>query len=260
MAVDMSILGNLGPLCGAAGLTVSSGRITATAGTAITGLIPPWNGTPGAGNLNQRRGSPFTFGEAVTRINTVCYTTGGTAHTIGIMRPLNYAYFTKAFPKNTTLLDTYLSGDPGVYSTNYLYNNGVAPAQVADAAISSTNKYVAYQLQDGTWILDTIASGTYGSSLTLTTGTPNRATGQVLANTPFYYFGAIALSDPATGVVNPQTQIALSQTRDRTWADSGGQGFGIVSALNPGDPLMFYSPNGTNAGFLEFISGWYSRG
>ena len=102
--------------------------------------------------------------------------------------------------------------------------------------------------------MDTISSI---STLTLTvnTGTPNRTGAGIAVNAPIYLFGTVALLDPATGALDPATQIAASQTRDTTWSDTN---FGIVSALHEGDPLLFYRPNPTASGVLNFMDGYYA--
>lgn len=233
---------------------------TAAGGTAFARLIPPFCGNPGGPpNLFDLSKNPKNFGLGVTHVTKVCYTTGGTAHAIAIMRPLNYTYVDSAAAINQAVIN--IKDDPGTYSTNYRYPNPNAnagtyqgkPAAVGNNAIAGGD-YCAYQLADGTWIVDTVSSVST-LAITMTTAIPNVTGGGVLAGAPFYFFGVIGDKDPATGVVNPQTTIAASQTRDASWANSG---YPVVSALHPGDPLIFYSPNTSNAGVLEFASGFYS--
>ncbi len=113
----------------------------------------------------------------------------------------------------------------------------------------ASGDYVVYQLVDGTWVLDTIASGSFGSTLTLTTGTPSL--GGIAANSPFFWFGVIGDSDPATGKVNPQWDTVASTTT--VYTDMAG----LATALRPGDPLIFYSANNAATGKLSFVSGTY---
>jgi hypothetical protein len=241
-------------------------QLTAAGGTPFAGLIPPYTGLGTKNGIMLYQISPVKrLPGVITHVSGFVYDCGGsTAQLITIMRPLNYTYFTAALPKNTTAIpNTTLKADPGVYSTNYQYNGGIAPALVADAAISSTNKYVAYQLADGTWQMDTIASGTYGSTLTLTTGTPNRTNGYVPIGSPFYYFGTVTLKDPATGQLNWQTSITASTVEgivsSTQFPSDARSGLSLLSALNPGDPLIFYSGNATNGGTLEFLNGFYAK-
>ncbi len=186
----------------------------------------------------------------------------GTAHTLLILRPLNWTYFPAGLAKNTTVIPdtggvsgTGIFDDPGVYSTNYKYPTPGAspPGQVADAAISSTNTQVCYQLADGSWQLDTIASGTFGSTLTLTGGTPNRTGGAIPAGGVMFYFGALAgtLKDPATGLVAWSMLTIVSTTN--TFPDYIQ---GQYSAIHQGDPLLVYNANGTAADSVEVTGYW----
>jgi len=182
----------------------------------------------------------------LARVTTVCYTTGITAHTIGVMRPFNYTTFTADAAAAQAVVN--IKDNPGLYATTYKYpKNGTL--RVADNGIAASD-YVAYQCADGTWNVDTVASVSV-LAVTLTNTLP---TGGVTNGGLLYFFGVIGDSDPATALVNPQTQIAASLTRDKSWSDSV---LGVMQALHPGDPLLFYSPNTTNAGILEFISGFY---
>src|SRR5215813_9036220 len=139
--------------------TFSVGRTTQTAGTAIVQLIPPWPGPIGAAPAAfsySRAGASWlvspNFG--VPHVTSLNVLQGSTAHTFWLAKPKNFTYFLSALAVNTTLIpNAALAGDPGVYSTNYLYPTpgGVPPGQVADNAIAAGD-YVAYQLADGTWV------------------------------------------------------------------------------------------------------------
>jgi len=242
--------------------------IVASGTTAATILIPPYPGPPGPPFLYnaQALNSPLLgavsatkanwltspqFG--LTRISSILANASSTAHTVFIFRPLNWTYFPAGLAKNITAIpngsgasSTGIFDDPGIYSTNYKYPTpgAVAPSTVADAAISSTNLNVCYQLSDGVWQFDTIASGTFNSSLTLTTGTPNRAGGAILPGAPMFYFGAIAgtLKDPATGLVawTNGTLVSVVNTIQDVLV-------GEYSAMHTGDPLLVYDANGTGA-------------
>lgn len=272
-----------GPFTSSPMLGAFSQSFTAAGGTAIAGLIPPYPGPVGtppyaynAANLYTPSVSaapvatkanwlkaPF-FG--VIRVTTLAINAGATVpHTVLIQRPLNWTYFPSGLAKNTTAIpngsgsgSTGLFDDPGVYSTNYKYPTAGAlfPGQVADAAISSTNLYVAYQLADGTWQLDTIASGTFNSTLTLTTGTPNRNGGAILAGAPLFYFGAVpgTLLDPANGQV-AASYLTHTASVVNTFQDNIA---GLYTALHAGDPMLVYDANGTNADVIE-VAGYYGQ-
>jgi hypothetical protein len=263
-------------------------RGTATGGTAFAIAIPPSPGAVGGPSFLYKVGPNYQanwLGQGIQAapmlgipiVTSLFGLDGATQHVVWLNRPLNFTWFPSGLAKNTTAIpngsgvgSTGLFDDPGVYSTNYKYPlpgygpnssgnyvNTVFPGLVADAAISSTNKYVLYQLADGTWQLDTIASGTFGSSLTLTTGTPNAAGGAILAGAPLFYFGTAtgSLSDPATGTTHPAVDTKAS-AQDNFQDYSGA---GIVAGLHPGDPLLIYDANGTNQEYLMaagYYGGW----
>ncbi len=252
-----------------------------TGGTAIVAFIPPYTGPQGeARNLftvdtsltipgttivgrpgNLKGGSDAGWGQgsvagAFTHVTDFCSINSSTQHAWVIMRPLNWTYFTAALPKNTTAIpNATLKDDPGLYSTNYRYPTpgGVAPAQVADAAINSTNKYVAYQLADGTWQMDTITSGTFGATLTLTTGTPNRAGGAIPQYSPFFYFGATNLNDPWTGA-NTVFYPTVSTTEFRSTNMAT-----LFQTFHRGDPMILFNANGTGQDYFSGAFGVYSK-
>ncbi len=232
--------------------TLGHGAIGVDA-TVFTKLIPPYVGSGGPNLFSHPKRN---FGQARTVVQKICYTTGDTAHVISMCRPFNYTYAVGAVAKNTSTLVIY--DDPGVYSTNYKWPIAAAsniPSNTADNAIA-TNDYIAVQLADGTFHFTKVTVSTL--TLTLTTALPNpTGVGGVLDGAIVYFYGALVTDvDPATGNANPKTTIALSTTRDVTWADSG---VGVVDALHKGDPLIFYSPNTTHAGTLEFVSGYYTK-
>lgn len=233
-------------------------RHTETAGTLITDLIPPlsYSRTGGPFLFRGRATSagPINFGEGLTHLSKICYTTSSTAHVITVLRPLNWAIVNGAVAANSTAL--VLTDDPGVYSTNYKYPIlNSKPATVADNALAA-NDYIAYQLVDGTWRLDKVSSGTYGA-IVLATGTPNVTGGGIPDGSVCYFFGITTDVDPATGQAHPATQIASSQTGSTLLSDSTA---GVLSAMHVGDPMMISSANGSNAGTLEFANGFYGKG
>lgn len=241
---------------------------TKTAGTAINSLIAPFFGP---------RSAPVIFGPlptispgapptapapnwyanaAYTHLTYLNYTTGTTAHTITVMRPLNFTAFKTAVPKNTTAIT--LMTDPGLYSTSYNYQLpglATAPVQLADNALAA-NDYVAYQLADGTWQLDTIASGTFaGGNIVLTTGTPNRNGATIAAGSPLFWFGVATDSDPATGLGQPVFTSTASSTANLI-NSSNGEG---IPTLHPGDLLLVQSNNLTAAGTMNLVAGDFRK-
>lgn len=218
----------------------SLGRKTANAGTAITQLIPPWSGrqAPAAGGF-----SPY-----YTHISKLIYTTGATAHDVVIMRPFNYT--TLAADAAASQAVVVLAADPGSYSTAYQYPTPSSAAVRTANNLIAGSDYVVLQLPDGTYLMDTVSSV---STLSVTLAN-NLPTGGAKSGAILWFFGVAANSDPATGRANPSVDILASETL-RTFSDSGA---GLWASLHPGDPLIVYSANGSNAGSLELVSGFYA--
>ncbi len=253
--------------------TWSAGNVTANSGTAFTQLVPPGGGIDGSPLIFQTD-AYFTMKWAnqgntpFTHISRLTYTTGATAHKLTVMRPLNWTI--TAIPTLTGQTSIVLYDDPGIYSTNYKYptpggrvsksnggsltQGGVPPCQVADHGITA-NDYIAYQLPDGTWFADIVASV---SALTLTM-TANVPAGTVATALPVgtivFYFGVVTLKDPATGQLGWQTTTTATTSR----IDLVTESIGGPAGLHPNDPLLVYSPNGTNAGILDVITAMYAK-
>lgn len=242
--------------------TWSTGNYTATAGTAIAAFIPPVPDAGGAHMLYKVDGSGKPLwnrgtGTGMAHIARLLYTTGTTAHTVTVMSPLNWTYFTTAIAKNVTAF-TGLKADPGVYSTNYKYplpGSQTAPANVADNAIASGD-YIMYQLVDGTWVLDTAAGSFSSGALTVTTGTPNITGGGIAANSPLFFFGATGDTNPASNQKHFAVATKASTTKEDLVPD---QLIGFARSLHPGDPLVIVSNNATAAGTLDAVSAYYAR-
>jgi hypothetical protein len=230
---------------------------TQVAGTAIASLVRPYRGNGGDRTLYKMVGDrPNWAGWPFTHISQLVYTAAGTAHNVVIMRPLNYAVISADVAANATGFA--LKTDPGLYSTSYKYDlpgeaAGVGSAAVANNAIAAGD-YVCYQLRDGTWVADTVASGTY-AALVLTTATPNVAGGGVESGSPMFFFGVSTDLDPATGAAQP-TLASVASARQSLLSDTA---FGTVAGLHPGDPLLVFSGNATAAGTLAMCTGFYSR-
>jgi hypothetical protein len=243
------------------------GRATASANTAFTQLIPPFPGAAGApliysvdgsGIPNWSRSPGGTQG--YSHVTDLVYTTGNTLHQIAVMRPLNWTTFSAAVAKNVTNIGGKVTADPGTWQTAGVYKyplpGGVTTVAATANNTISTGDYVAYQLSDGTWQLDSIASGTFaGGNLTLTTGTPNTTTGTIAANSPLFWYGIVSDTDPATGMGHPQWDTTANTTNEKFQSNVCS----LVASLHPGDPIFFYSPNGTAAGKLSYVAGFFAR-
>ena len=173
------------------------------------------------------------------------------------MRPFNLTTVANDAAYGQAVLN--IVADPGVYATaaNWKrtpFPNGAVPSSPNDPI--AANDYVVYQNADGTWTLDTVASvSTLAITMTTNLGNGSAAAGTaVKQGAPFYFFGVVTELDPNTGQLNPQYTTTATVV-DTGWSDTD---LGVVNALYPGDPLIFYDPNTSNADILNFISGIYA--
>ena len=168
------------------------------------------------------------------------YLNGSTAHTLCFM----YAKDAAAYPgsaRNTI---------DGATAAHILSNQKVidvvtTPRDPAGNAAAASD-VVAYQLIDGTWEWNTIASVST-NAITLTSdivGVDAEAGGTALADgAPFMIFG----------VVGDGAYLALPLTVSvvNSWgATAGGSGIVLVHPY-VGEPFYVYDANATNAGFLN---------
>lgn len=243
-------------------------RKTASANTVITMVIPPFPGgdtappqlysvSPAATSASaaaQTAAKPsWTTPGAFTHITDLVYTSLTTAHSLYILRPLNWVYQVSDMTSSSTTMA--LSADPGTWATagNYKYGTaapGAVPSQGNN--VIGANDYVVYQLNDGRWVADLVASGT-GTTPVLTTGIPAVTGTKLLAGSPVFFYGVVGDTDPATGMIHPLMDSVVN-----TRLVTSAYGPGLWSSVHKGDPLLFVSSNGTDAGILEVISGYYS--
>lgn len=249
--------------CGSFGLP----RNTASANTVFTRLIPPFCGysctppklflvDPASTSTSAPKNNFSGPSDAFTHLTDLWYTSVTTAHSIYIMRPLNYTWLTSAVTSSVTTLT--VAFDPGTWATAGIYKYGVATAGGVPAYANDTQAsgdYYAYQCTDGTWQVDVATTNTTGTTLVLTTGTPAVAGAGIAAYSPIYWFGVQTDTDPATGMIHPVFDT-IANTNLTSQLKTGG--LDLVRSLHRGDPMIFQSSNGTNAGFLELLSGYYS--
>ncbi len=234
--------------------TFSFGKATATAATVIPRPIYPFRQQKGAAvGVGQAASRPVPFAGTI-HVTDFSYNIGVTGvHTITIMRPLNWTTF--AADAAASQAAVVLTADPGVYSAGgYKYGlpNGQTAPRTANNVIAA-NDYFIFQCADGTWVTDTIASGT-GTTPTMTTNLP---TGGVLAGGLVYFFGITTDSDPATGVAHQQFDIQPASSNVVEYKLQSANGF--WSALHEGDPLLLISNNLTTAGVFNVVAGYYGH-
>jgi hypothetical protein len=234
------------------------------AGTPIVQGIPPFPGPAGTApfiyNAVGLSGLPNWMSgpsNAITHVASLNVKAGSTAHAIIIARPKNWTTVASAAAAGQAVIN--ITADPGIYSTNYRYPlPGVVassaglyayPGRVPDSGISAGD-YCAYQLTDGTWVFDTVASV---STLAITM-TNNVPTGGVAAGAPFFLFKVPGTNlDPATGQLDPSFTTVVSANNVFT-----DYLVGICQSLHKGDPLLIVDGNATAADVLNYASGFYS--
>lgn len=245
--------------------TWSVGGIHGSGTTAFAALIPPYPGPINAPLIYalDPKGRPNWWGQtaAWTHVSRILFTTGTTLQTNYLMRPQNFTTAAGAAAAGQAVIN--LTEDPGIFSTNYRFplpgaqptagtNPGryAYPGRVADDGIAGGD-YCAYQLTDGTWVLDTVSSVS-ALAITMTTNVP---AGGVAAGAPFFLFGQSGDSDPATGNVHYFYDTTASTTNEKF--DDPLCSF--FQTLHPGDPVCAYFPNATATCKLSWMSGYYAR-
>jgi hypothetical protein len=206
------------------------GRKTENAATAIVRLVEPLSGH-------------------FTRLVSLWYTCGSTAHYAAIMRPLNKTTVASAASASQAVIN--ITADPGDYSTV----PGGGTVRTSDNGIAA-NDYCVYQCNDGTYVVDTVAS-VATLAITMTTNVP---TGGVAAGAPFWFFGIHSDTNPQDAQAHPKYNLYASVT---TYLDNDA-GFcgsikGITSGMTgKGEPVIVYIDNATAAGYLEQVVAAYT--
>ena len=187
---------------------------TATSGTAIRKIIP------GVAN-------------SITRINNLIYTSGSTAHTISILRPV----------ATTTADTTTASGGTIINVTSAVTMK--APNSITPELITAGD-YLAWVDSTGKFQFDTVF-GVASNALTMT------ATLSISAGQTIWIFGELARATHLTfsPPVSATTVMPLA-------AQGGIPGqLDSNSRAGVGDPLIVYSTNVTAAGTIVSVSGEY---
>lgn len=198
----------------------AASKLTATASTAITCIIPP-----------HRRGR--------TRLTRILYRCGSTAHTITVMKALGSTTLTAAVAASGTSIT--LAADPGTTT--------------AAGAIANSD-WIAIRLDDGSVFLTTISSL---STLTMTVNAlPSAAAagskvwffGVPGDHASSQTQSTVATISPATILKGKLFLATVSVMND--WGDAGAS---IEQTLNIDEPLVVHSDNATAAGTFELVSG-----
>ena len=192
------------------------GYKTQTANTVITEIIP--------GTASYK-----------TRVTSLIYRVGTTAHTLTLMRPVG----------NTVTSVSAASGQKVMTLVN------ASPAYTAAGALETlaAADWLAWKDADGTYQYDVIASIST-NSVTMTVNLPSAVSAGATV-WAFYEVGRSSHVQFNPGVSTTRTLYPNFQT-------------GITKQVNEfnvrtgvGDPVLFHSDNGTADGFLEGIAGIY---
>ena len=208
------------------------GKLTQTAGTVITRLIPP-------------------VSKAFTRVTSFWYNCSTTAHTLTVMRPLGKTYFTADAAAAQAVVN--IERDPGAYSAYGTINT-------ANNVIAASD-FCVYKTADGNYVLDTVSSV---ATLAITMAT-NVPTATVKKGDPFWFFGVIGDTNPNDNLAHPQFTLPASVVT------SFDEAYGFASSI-PGlktgtlqwpldgtdCPIILHSGNATVAGVIEKTTAVYT--
>lgn len=200
----------------------------------------------GSGYLTQNAGTPIVFLLPARKnlkawVESLIYKAGTTAHVLYLMRPLG-----KSATSPSTTLET-STGAAAAGATSVTIAG--QPSTIRNLA---TGDYIVIRQTDGSDFLTTVngaptvnADGTVTVTLAagLSVGCANGATLWMLGATT----DAIHLNFPTTA------------SQSNTFNDTVNGAAGIGGANNIGDPLLFYSANGTAQGYLLQLSGVYLK-
>lgn len=222
-------------------------RQTQTAGTAIVSLVPGRKGRK-------------------TILTKLRYTSGGTAHTLTVLKEKARCKLAVAAAGAATSL--IVDRDPGKYSTDPTMGGagtyaagvplgrGITPS-TADNAIAA-NDYIAFELADGTPAfakVTAVATDSATGRVTLTVAAISAAGANVGAQV--WFFGVAGDTDPQTNAVDQALKPTVSTATD--FPNTSAVGTEPVEiSRRMFSPLLVYSDNITAAGTLEEGSASYA--
>lgn len=203
------------------------GGLTATAGTAITALVPPHS-------------------RGYSRITKALYRPGATGHALVFLKSFGSAELTAAVAASGTSIT--LDRDPGG-------TTGTPDEVAAPCGAIANGDWLCIELDDGSYFLTTL------SSLSTLTMTVNALPSAAAAGNKVWTFGVPGdhpVSSQTAQKPNPIKGFTITTTASvmNEFSDTAS---GILQSLAPNMPLMVHSANGTNAGVLELLSGSYTQ-
>jgi hypothetical protein len=191
----------------------------------------------GSGYITQNAGTPITFLMPARPglkawVESLIYKSGTTAHVLYLMRALGKAAATAAVAASATSIT--IAGQPSA-TRNLASGDYVVIRQTDGSDFLTTVSGAPTVNGDGT-VTITLAAG-------LSVGCANKATLWMMGVTT----DAIHLNFPTTA------------SQSNTFNDTVNGAAGIGGATEIGDPLLFYSANGTAPGYLNQLSGVYLK-
>lgn len=196
----------------------SFGKLTATADTAITALLPPRN-------------------RAFTRLTSMYYRAGATAHTLTALKAVGTTTLSSAAAGAQAVIN--LTADPGT---------GTGPGAIA------ANDFVCVELDSGEFFLGKVSS-VAALAITLTANLPSAAAAG--KSVWFFGAPGDHVSSQTTVKPNPAVGSQFRGTAS-TLEKFEDFACGICQTLNQFEPLMVHSDNATAAGHFEQVSGCHT--
>lgn len=190
----------------------------------------------GRGKLTQTAGTAIAFVTSArkdcwTQWDYMSYTNLATAHTVTCMRGVG--------PR--------LKLTEAVTASDTTWKVDSAPVDGGGNAVASGD-YIAIELDDGSWLLDTVASL---SSLTITVNTGTGATQTAGVGNRVVVFGVIG------DTVHDNSDFAVAASATTTFAANTLGG--ALHRSRFGEPLCFYDGNATNAGTINYASWTFAK-
>ena len=211
--------------------TCTGGGYTASANPAIYALVPP---AP-ANNYGLRKSSLFT------RLMDLSYVSAGTQHTLTILKEIGRTTVASAAAASQAVVN--LTANPG---TSLLGPAGTA-SQLANDGVAA-NDYLVFELPDGTYYFDYVAS----VNVLAVTMTNNLPTNGLAAGATVWMMGQTTDSEPTTGLAFPFLKPPVSARTLYTNI------LGIAVSGYRYSPLLVSSSNATAAGFIEYMTALYT--
>lgn len=173
------------------------------------------------------------------------YTSGATSHNVSFMMPIGYTTLVSDAAKSATSM--VLTADPGAWGSA----KSVAANNIA------SGDYIAYLQNDMTWAYNKLTgTPTTDSATGNVTIAVSSLGAKVLKGSTIYFFGVYTDSNPWTGLAHYATKSPVSTTY--TWG-SDSNATPVVPGRRCGDPMLFYSDNATNQGYLEYADCGYGQ-